>query len=69
MSIGPRDMTDKKLVQIYKNSITSNLDRISMIDTNQMLNNMLLMGINNQTYLTIRKNLARTKSSARKKIA
>jgi len=69
MAIGARDKTDKKLVEIYKNSVTSNLNQVHSIDTDQMLHNMLLMGINNQIYLTIRVNMAHTKSSAKKKIA
>ncbi|EKE04731.1 MAG: hypothetical protein ACD_20C00015G0008 [uncultured bacterium] len=56
MSIGPKDLIDKKLVQLYTNVRTNNFDVVSAVDPERIMNSISLIGLNNKAQIQIRKN-------------
>lgn len=56
MSVGPRDVIDKRLVQIYSNVQTSNFDITSKIDPEQIMDMISIIGLNNKAFIQIKKN-------------
>ncbi|OGI04982.1 MAG: hypothetical protein A2287_07560 [Candidatus Melainabacteria bacterium RIFOXYA12_FULL_32_12] len=53
MSIGPRDMIDRKLVQIYSNVQTNNLDIVSTVDPEKIMKSISLIALNNKIQVQI----------------
>lgn len=54
--IGPRDSIDSRLVQIYANIITSNFERINIIDPDKMMQMMSISAHNNRAFVELGSN-------------
>lgn len=65
MGIGARDYIDQKLVTMYANVKTNNFELASKIDPEKMMDSMILMALNNRSYLQIKKNMEQRKSDLR----
>ena len=55
MAVGARDAIDKKLVQMYANTQTSNLNTVSSVSPDQILNSMTLMSMNNRIFFEMKR--------------
>lgn len=55
MSVGARDVIDKRLVQIYSDVQTSNFDMVSKVDPEQMMKAISLIGLNNRALIGLKK--------------
>ena len=56
MSIGPKDMIDRKLVQMYASVQTSNFDIESKVDPDKIMQNMNIYALGNKALILVNKN-------------
>jgi len=55
MYIGPRDETDKKLVRMYQNTQTVNVNKSNQTNSENLLNCITLLGLNNKIYFEVQR--------------
>lgn len=55
MYIGPRDETDKKLVRLYQNTQTVNVNKPNQSSTENLLQSITLLGLNNKIYFEVQR--------------
>jgi hypothetical protein len=55
MYIGPKDETDKKLVRLYKDTQTVNVCKTTQTNTENLLNSITLLGLNNKIYFEVQR--------------
>jgi len=63
MAVGPNDVIDRKLVQIYAKAKTNNFDMSSTVNPEKIMNSMELMALNNKSYFDIKRNIGNRKSN------
>ncbi len=55
MYIGPRDETDKKLVRLYQNTQTVNVTKPNQGSSENLLQCITLIGLNNKIYFEVQR--------------